>query len=169
MPMDPARLPSRAQPAPTPQGEERPAPTAPAPASTPVAVPDPAPPAGTGEPFTGLDPLTRSLIEAAPLVAAAPTAPTAPPPTSPPTQPDHQSPRGRRISLKQPALLVALGGTLAAGLLVLTGATKHRRTVTGHPAPAGHGTRAAPATPAPILPANMPAPAGTWMVAGGAH
>lgn len=169
MPMDPARLPSRAQPAPIPGVGESPAPAAPVPAvpaPTPAPVPDPAP---AGEPFTGLDPLTRSLIEAAPLVAAAPAALPASPPTSPPTQPDHESPRGRRISLKQPALLVALGGTLAAGLLVLTGATKHRRTVTGHPAPAGHGTRAAPATPAPILPANMPAPAGSWMVAGGAH
>ncbi|MVN89382.1 hypothetical protein GO986_21845 [Deinococcus sp. HMF7620] len=104
--------------------------------------------------------MTRSLIEAAPLVASVPvTTPPAASPTSPSTQPDHSPEKRRRISLKQPALLVLLGGTLATGLLVLTGATQHRRTVTGHPVPAGQGPRAAAPT-TPILPPNVPAPAG---------
>ncbi|WP_034383157.1 hypothetical protein [Deinococcus sp. YIM 77859] len=147
MSMDPSRLPGR-----------RPTPPAPPPA------PPPAAPAQVqGEAFTGLDPLTRSLIEAAPLVPSAPApSPTAVPPTAPPTQ---APPAPARRGLKQPAVLVALGGSLAAGLLVLTGAVKHRRS--GDPAPAAQGTRVATPNPAPILPAATPAPAATWLVAGG--
>lgn len=158
MSMDPSRLPGRRPSPPTP------APAAPVPAAQPQA-PAQVPPAQVqGEAFTGLDPLTRSLIEAAPLVPSTPAAAlvsTASPPTAPPTQAQLPMRRG----LKQPAFLVALGGSLAAGLLVLTGAVKHRRS--GDPAPAGRQARVATPNPAPILPAATPAPAATWLVAGG--
>ncbi|THF88475.1 hypothetical protein E7T09_04520 [Deinococcus sp. KSM4-11] len=112
-----------------------------------------------GEAFTGLDPLTRSLVEAAPLVPVAPAPPLHP---SPPTQ---ALPAVARRTLKQPAILVALGGSLAAGLLVFTGAAS-RRGRTGHPS-AGRGSAAAPTPTTPILPVSVPAPAATWLMAGG--
>lgn len=165
MAMNPDRLPGRKAPA-----APEVAPAAPAAPAAPVPTPStPAPPvtAPAGEPFTGLDPLTRSLVEAAPLVATTP--PPVSPQPSPPTQPDPQRPPRRGISLKQPAFLVALGGTLAAGLLVLTGATRHRRAVTGHPVPAGQGARASTPSTSPILPASVPAPAASWLTAGGSR
>lgn len=153
--MDPTRLPGRQPTAPVPA----PLPT-PAPAPAPTPQPQPQRPV-QGEPFTGLDPLTRSLIEEAPTVPVT-AAPSLSTPTAPPTQ---AQPPERRRGLKQPAFLVALGGSLAAGLLVLTGAVKHRRS--GYPAPAGPGARVATGTPTPILPAATPAPAATWLIAGG--
>lgn len=164
--MNPARLPGRTPAAaPEPLVEPIPVPPVPEPVVTPIPRPVPAPaaPPAQGEPFTGLDPLTRSLIEAAPLVADRPALPRTTP-TSPPTQLD-SAPPARRFRLKQPAFLVALGGTLAAGLLVLTGAVKQRRL--GHPtAPAGQAIVAA--APGPALPSPVSAPApSSWLVAGG--
>lgn len=166
--MNPGRLPRRGG---------APTPSAPTPAPTPVSVPTPAPlsaPAAPataaptpaqGEAFTGLDPLTRSLIEAAPTVPASSAPSTTPllPPTQVPA-----APGVARRGLKGPAILVALGGTLAAGLLVITGARLRRE---GQPARAGQPTRAAAPNltlnpPAPILPVNVPAPS-AWLVAGG--
>ena len=172
MAMNPERLPSRkpaAPPAPVAEsaplvaataisgggvgGRAAPAPEPSAVLPPPPAHPSPIPIPPTGEPFTGLDPLTRSLVESAPLVGTS----TPTPQPLPPTQLVRPEPVQRRL-LKQPALLVALGGTLAAGLLVLSGATKHRRM----------GSSRAPAAAQVPAPAPIASHAQTsWLIAGG--
>lgn len=162
MAMDPNRLPGRQKiEPPTPAPIPTPAPT-PTPAPEPAPVPAPAPEqtvtAPAGETFTGLDPLTRSLVEAAPLVTS--SVATATTPTTPPTQRVTESPKGdRRFPLRTPAFLVALGGTFAAGLLVLTGARRQKSL--GQPT-AGTGTVSTIPTPMPT-----PVPTGSWLVVGG--
>lgn len=112
-----------------------------------------------GEPFTGLDPLTRSLVESAPLVPSTPARSE----TSPPSQPVAQP--ARRFTLKQPTVLVALGGSLAAGLLVIAGFRGAARR--GYPP----RTPAVPAsvTAPPALPAPAPSVTSSWLIAGGSR
>ncbi len=105
-------------------------------------------------PFTGLDPLTKSLIESVPIVPAQSISTQ----TSSPTQP---TPQERVLGLKKPTVLVALGGTLAAGLLLLMGAKL------GHPAKAiGQGATAVTTpTPKAFVPHTMPV-SQSWLIAG---
>ena len=130
-----------------------------APAQTVQALPAPASTTPVqGERFTGLDPLTRSLIESTPLVDSTPARTTN---HLPPSQPLTVEQPARRFSLKQPTVLVALGGTLAAGLLVIAGFRGATRRGYPSASPVAQASVAAPA-PAPI-----PTASSSWLIAGG--
>jgi len=116
------------------------------------------PPAPVGT--SGLDPLTLELVQSAPLIPVGATAPPAsvqPPDITVPVRPAPRVP-----GMKTPTVLVVLGGTVAAGLLLALGFRKTR----GHSAAAGRTAAPLPApTPVPSL-TNIPTPS-AWLKAGG--
>lgn len=137
---------------------------APVVAAAPVlpALPVPAAPT-SGQPFQGLDPLTAELVQSAPLIPVGATAPPSPA-QSPVSEPGRPA---LRAGFKAPTVLVALGGAVAAGLLLITG----YRALSGQSAAAGRTSATPipqiynPAPPGPSI-ANLPTPS-AWLKAGG--
>lgn len=149
----PAFLKADPEPNPTPE----PTPTQPDPQ------PDPQPnqpPEPIKETFEGLDPLTSSLVMAAPLVPVEKVAVR--PKSQPIEEPEKAVPEKENLKIKKPVFLMAAAGGLAAGLLLFLGMKGRGQAI---PAPnMGPSTANIPLNP------PTPAPATSnegWTVAGG--
>lgn len=140
------------------KAKERPAPVIDTPAVVPApvpALPEPAPaPTPTVQRMTGgLDPLTLSLVQAAPRVPTRSVRVVSPAPVAVATPPQTTPAPVRRQGLKP--VLVGVGGLLAAGLLLMVGA--QRATKRGY-----LSTSSAPRTPAVPQPQIQTPPTQSW-------